>query len=84
MDILEILYKYNCYVAVPRIEKARHNKHIVLYFQNLWGSCYYLMHLILFLFLIILTLLGLKGGVKKSSETKCLLNFDATLGRILS
>ena len=83
MDILVILYQYNCYVVVSCIEKARHNKRIVLYFQNLWGSRYYLMHLILFLFLIILTVLGLKGGVKKSSETKCL-NFDATLGRILS
>ncbi len=30
MDILEILYQYNCYVAVSRIEKARHNKRIVL------------------------------------------------------
>jgi hypothetical protein len=83
MDILENLYQYNCYFAVSHIEKARHNKRIVLYFQNLWVSCYYLMHLILFLFLIILTVLGLKGGVKMSSETKCL-NFDATLGRILS
>jgi len=87
----KLLYRWSAHtkwtwifsICWPPSYSANHNKRIVLNFQNLWGSCYYLMHLKLFLFLIILTVLGLKEGVKKSSETKCL-NFDATLGCILS